>query len=284
MAERFREMLEESVVVPQEMKPFLPSGFQAVGDIAIVNIKPEVLGYASAIAGAMLRRYPYVKSVWRRAGPISGELRVPQLEHIGGVRRSDTLHTENGCSYRIDVSRVMFSKGNVAERGRVAGLVGNGETVVDMFAGIGYFSLPIAKNSRAGMVYCIEKNPESIAFLRENIRLNSMEKRMVPIEGDCRHVRMGRVADRVLMGYLPDTHVFLPAAFAALKPSGGMIHYHDTFRGADLWDRPLDLLEVGGFRNGFRLREVTYKNVVKEYAPGVYHVVIDAAFEAAAGQ
>ena len=279
MASRFRQLLEDSFVIPKEKRAFLPSGFQRVGDIIVVNLVPEVTEYSEKIAKAVLRKYPYVKSVWRRSGPVSGEFREPGVEHIGGVRRSVTVHTENACRYRIDITKVMFSKGNVKERARIPGLVKRGETVVDMFAGIGYFSLPVAKHSQAGIVYSIEKNPDAMALLRENIRLNSVEKRVVPVLGDCRTVNIGSMADRVIMGYLPKTHSYLSHALRCLKPEGGVIHYHDTFHESELWERPMDILEVEAFKRGFGLKGVSYKNIVKEYAPGVRHVVIDAVFE-----
>ncbi len=278
MARNFRKLLEDSFAIPEEKRVFLPSGFQRIGDIVVVNIRPEIADYSGKIADAIMRNYAYVKSVWRKAGPVDGELRKPSVEHIGGFNRSVTVHTENACRYRIDISRVMFSKGNVKERARVPPLVKKGETVVDMFAGIGYFSIPVARHSQAARVYSIEKNPESMALLRENIRLNRVEKRVVPILGDCREVNLGEVADRVVMGYLPRTRSYLSCALKSLKPEGGVIHYHDTFHESEIWERPLDILEVEGFKRGFELKKMTYKSKVKEYAPGIYHVVMDAVF------
>jgi tRNA wybutosine-synthesizing protein 2 len=278
MARRFREILEDSLVIPEGKRQFLPSGFQRIGDIVVLNLAPEVMEYSDGIARAVLRNYPYVKSVWRRAGPVSGDLREPGVEHIGGARRSATIHTENACRYRIDIAKVMLSKGNVKERARIPPLVKRGETVVDMFAGIGYFSLPVARHSQAGVVYSIEKNPEAMALLRENIRLNSLEKRVVPVLGDCRTVNIGRMADRVIMGYLPKTYSYLSNALKCLKPGGGVIHYHDTFHESELWERPTDILEVEAFKRGFELKKVSHRGIVKEYAPGVQHVVMDAVF------
>ena len=278
MARSFRKVLEDSLVIPQEERVFLPSGFQRIGDIVVINIRPEIAGYYDKIAKAVLRNYPYVKSVWRKSGPVEGEFREPSVEHIGGVKRSVTVHTENACRYRIDIEKVMFSKGNVKERARIPPLVRRGETIVDMFAGIGYFSLPVAKHSHAAAVYSIEKNPESMALLRENIRMNSLGKRVVPVLGDCRTVNIGSMADRVIMGYMPKTYSFLSSALKCLKPEGGVIHYHDTFHESELWERPIDILEVEAFKKGFELRRLSYKNKVKEYAPGVFHIVMDAAF------
>lgn len=44
-------------------------------------------------------------------------------------------HTDNGVKYVFDVTRIMFSAGNVSEKLRMARLKCSGETVVDLFSG-----------------------------------------------------------------------------------------------------------------------------------------------------
>ncbi len=276
-ARGFRKLLIESLSVPKEKHSILPQGFQRIGHIVILNLRPGISGMARDIAGTVLESYPYVKTVCLNQG-ISGELRKPAIRYLAGEKRTETTHREGGCTFRFDVTRVMLSKGNLSERARLPGLVRPGETIVDMFAGIGYFSIPIARHARPGRVHAIEKNPVAFSYLRQNIALNSVQGTVAPMLGDCRDVLMGSVADRVVMGYLPKTHHYLPAAFRMLKHRGGTIHYHDTFHESELWDRPLDMLKNQAFRAGYVLKTVGHKSVVKEYSPGIYHVVIDAEF------
>ena len=121
----------------------------------------------------------------------------------------------------------MYSKGNLAERKRMSKL-GQGEIVVDMFAGIGYFSIPMAVHARPEKFFSIEINPESFAYLKENIRLNHVEGIITPILGDCSQAAPEGEADRVIMGYVGTTHHYLEPAMKALKKSGGILHYRET--------------------------------------------------------
>ncbi len=275
----FKDALMEAVggLTPDEEK-MLPSGYQRIGDIIILNLNPALRPRFSAIGKAVKERFK-VAAVCARTGPIEGELREPQAEVIAGDSTL-TTHREGGVLYRIDVSKVMFSKGNAAERQRMAEAVKKDETVVDMFAGIGYFSLPMAKSGKPRMVYAIELNPTAMRFLRENIRLNGLTGRITPILGDCRSVPMGSVADRVVMGYLPDTWRYLEYALSYLKPGGGIVHYHDIFHKKGLWEEPVERLERHAYRYGLQLQSLAGKRIVKEYAPGRYHVVVDAKFKA----
>jgi tRNA wybutosine-synthesizing protein 2 len=273
----FRKLIIDCMRVPKDKQECLPRGFQRVGHIVILNLRPEVSGLAKGIARVVLDNYPYVRTVCLGEG-VSGELRKPSVKWLAGERDTETIHTENKCRFRLDVTNVMLSKGNLHERGRIPRLVKTGEVVVDMFAGIGYFSLPIAKLSRPERVYAIEKNPHAFRYLKENIRINRVQDVVTPIMGDCREARMGKVADRVIMGYLPGTERFLTSGFKVLTPEGGVMHYHDNYRERELWDKPLEVLEREAFRMGYALKKVTHKAVVKEYAPRVYHVVVDAVF------
>jgi tRNA wybutosine-synthesizing protein 2 len=174
----------------------------------------------------------------------------------------------------------MFSKGNLEERGRIAKLVKEKDIIVDLFSGIGYFSIPIAKFAKPSKIYTIDINPVAILYLQKNIQLNKVEGKIEPIFGDCREVvnKLGKIADRVIMGYLPNTMNYLDSAFSVLKKEGGIIHYHDIFKEEEIWDKPIEILKNYAVKNGYKLIETVNKKIVKSYAPKVYHVVIDAKF------
>jgi tRNA wybutosine-synthesizing protein 2 len=277
---KFKEFLNEQLKndLPEELLKLLPSGFQRIGNIIIINLKPELNQYSKKIAEIIMDNLKGIKTVCQGTG-ISGEKREPRIKVLAG-NGTETIHEENGCLYKLDVAKVMFSKGNVKERGRLAKLVKKGETVVDMFAGIGYFSIPIAKTGKPKRIYAIDINPISIHYLKENIRLNHIENVVIPILGDCRKVRLGSIGDRVIMGYLPNTYEYLPFAFQSLKTGGGIIHYHGLAARGEAWDDVISKLEIVGYKHGYELKKITHKRVVKEYAPNIFHIVIDAKFTA----
>ena len=207
---------------------------------------------------------------------------VMKIDHIQGTKRepvykvlygdeTETTHKENGCLFKLDLAKVMWSKGNNNERLRIAKLVKDGETVIDMFAGIGYFSIPIGVHSKAKQVYAIEINPNSHHYLCENIKLNNLNN-ITPILGDCIVETPKLKADRILMGYVKTTHHYLKAAIDSLN-EGGILHYHETVPEKLMETRPIERIIA---QSGEREVELLKINKVKKYSPGVHHVVIDA--------
>ena len=216
------EFLEKPNSLKDSLKGFLsetefasvPSGWQVLGDIIIVFI-PEILeDKKTRIAESLISMYPKCRTVVRDFG-IEGQFRQPKRELLLGSE-TETIHKEHGCFFKQDVTKVMYSKGNLEERKRMSQL-GEGEVIVDMFAGIGYFSIPMAVHSRPKKIVGIEINPESFAYLKENIRLNKVEDIFIPICGDCSKFAPEGTADRVLMGYVGTTHHYLEPAIKALK-------------------------------------------------------------------
>ena len=210
---------------------------------------------------------------------IEGQKREPVIELLYG-NETETIHKENGCLFNLDLSKVMWAKGNNNERLRIAKLVQDGETVVDMFAGIGYFSIPIGVHSQADQIYSIEINPNSYHFLKNNIDLNKINKkaeydRLVPILGDCAIEAPKYSADRVLMGYVKTTHHFLKPAMECVK-DGGIIHYHETVPLKLIETRPYERVKKAAYECGEREVEVLNIQNIKRYAPGVEHIVLDA--------
>lgn len=250
----------------------LPAGFDRVGHVVIISLPHKLVHRIPDIAQALLKLKD-VRTVALRESGIAGRHREPKLRVIAGDPSTETVHREGGCCFKLDVARVMFSLGNLYERARLPKLVEPGEVIVDLFAGIGQFSIPIAKHARPSLVYAVEMNPVAYSYLRENIRLNRVGDVVKPLLGDCSAVAPRGVADRVVLGILHVTHRYLPLAVEVLKPSGGVIHYHESVPSGLRFERPIKRILGAAAGRGV---EILGKRVVKRYAPGVDHVVIDA--------
>lgn len=246
------------------------SGWELLGDIVIIQLPKELEGAKYLIGRKILELHPKAETVLNRA-EIKGVFREPQVEVIAGSK-TETLHKENGCIFKIDPTKVMFSFGNIEERKRMASISNEDETIVDMFACVGQFSIPMAKHSNPKAVYAIEKNPIAFDFLKENIAINRF-RNVHPILGDCRGVSPRKVAHRVVMGYLFDTHKYLPSAINALRDEGGVIHYHTTSHKGGIMEVEETITGIVE-EEGHTVKSIQSR-IVKSYAPKIYHFVID---------
>ena len=256
--------------IPDGLKASLPDKWEQFGDVAVIRLEHSLDGYERQVAEAYAKVLA-LKAVVRDVGGVAGDLREPVTRVLLGTD-TVTTHLENGIRYRFDASKIMFSSGNVEERLRMAETPCSGETVVDMFAGIGYFSLPLAVYQGPKKVVACELNPVAHSFLVENVSLNDVSERVEPVLGDNRDLEGSECADRVIMGYVKKTHEFLPTALRLLK-SGGILHYHETCPNELLPTRPVQRLVSAA--KGHKVEIVRFKEI-KSYAPGVTHVVIDA--------
>lgn len=252
----------------------LPDGYQRLGRVLVVRL-PESLRPHFAQVGEAYRAELGVATVVRRRGPVSGEWRAPDLEVISGAG-TETEVTSEGVRYRFDAARVMFSEGNRSERSREGRLVGPGETVADLFAGIGYFTIPAALPGRASVVHAVEQNPESHRYLRENLRLNHVEGRVRAYLGDCRTVDLPLgTFDRVLLGLLPSALPYVPRAVSLVRPEGGWLHVHLVVGAREGGGEAARRVEAAIAAAGAAVLD-TRARTVKEYGPGRVHSVVDA--------
>lgn len=210
---------------------------------------------------------------------IYGELRLPKNEiiyphYLKDYKKIETTHLENGYKLKIDIYNLMFSQGNLFEKKRIS-FFGKNETIVDMFSGIGYFSIPIAFYSKPNVIYSIELNPLSYYYLCENIKINHLENIIIPIFGNCKTNKFINTADRVIMGYIGNTKNYLEYGIKFIKRSGGILHYHDTTL---LKYYPLKQIELINREAKKQNKKVAITNVriIKKYSPKVVHIVIDA--------
>lgn len=227
MRKRLRKTLS-TVLSPEDMGKIYNS-FDVVGDIAIIRLPSTSQVNAQTAAKAIMRRHRNVKTVLLQASPVAGDLRLRRLTHVAGENKTSTVHREFSCSFSVDMAKCYFSPRLSHERMRIAKKVKPDETVVNMFAGVGCFSIMIAKYANPAKVFSIDVNPVAIRFMQENIRLNRVYGKIMPLLGDSKkliHSRLQRVADRVLMPLPEKALGYLPCALSALKASGGWIHYY----------------------------------------------------------
>jgi tRNA wybutosine-synthesizing protein 2 len=261
----------KALEISEDLMGYLPRKWELLGDVLLLKLPLELEDFKEEIAKVYAKELG-AKTVLEDLG-IEGMLREPHVEILWGAE-TETIHKENGVKFKLDCAQVMFSSGNVDERIRMATISKPDEVVVDMFAGIGFFSIPMAVHSKSKKIYALEINPIAHHYLHENVLLNGVENIIEPILGDNRNFKQKGIADRIVMGYLEDTHLFLPKAFEILKEKGGVIHYHEKCPNEILDKRPLENVKKVVKEKGYELELINQKNI-KSYAPGVSHVVLD---------
>ena len=196
--------------------------FDIIGDLAIVRVPEELQSRMEAIGRAIMKLNKSIRGVWAQVGPVEGDYRVRKLVHIAGENRSTTVYREAGCSFELDITSVYFSPRLSTERIRIAQLVNEGESVFNMFAGVGTFSIIIAKRKQSVKVHSSEINPAAYEYMLKNIRLNRVEGKVIPYLNDACEVSnlLRGTIDRVLMPLPERALEFYDCALRSLKDRG----------------------------------------------------------------
>ncbi|MCC7565396.1 MAG: methyltransferase [Methanomicrobiaceae archaeon] len=229
-------------------------GYQMIGDIAVLH------GAAPApeeVAAIVAERRP--RGVLLLRG-FSGDMRIPEVEVLYGSA-GEVRHREQGCTYVLDPSRVMFAQGNRVEKARIAALVRPEERIADMCAGIGYFSIPAARSG--GRVHAMEINPIAFEYLKRTILANRVEDRVQADCGDCRTLLSGEY-DRVIIGHFDAVGMLRPA-LRHVRP-GSVLHVHSLGPAAD---GIRAIAKEAGYTADISARRV------KKYGPHTWHMVQD---------
>jgi tRNA wybutosine-synthesizing protein 2 len=260
----------------------MPAGYQRLGSVLVLRLPASLRPYFTLI-GEAWRAELGVETVLVRTGPIEGELRSPASVRIAGTATEAEV-AEHGVRWRFDAARIMFAAGNKRERARAGELPRPGETVADLFAGIGYFAIPAARSGRAARVVAVEKNPVAYRYLVANAALNHVEDRLDAVEGDNRAVDLPQHAfDRVFLGYLPTAVPWIARAVALVRPAGGWIHVHTVADARTALVSATSEVDRAVRAAGARPLEPSRPRAVKPYGPGRTHVVVDARIAPALG-
>ncbi len=221
-----------------------PEGIKGSYDIigSIVLMKKSNVRDPSKLAENLLKR-PGIKTVYLDNG-VQGPNRTRNLKLLAGERNSDTIYRENGIELMVDVENAYFSPRLATERMRVSDSVKDGEFIIDLFSGIGPFSILIAKNHSCRIV-AVDHNPRAIELLGENIKRNRLMGTIevsVADAGD--EILKHSMADRIIMNLPHGAFPFVSAAMGALKP-GGTINFYEVNTVEGIAERMSELRDMG---------------------------------------
>ena len=217
--------------VADNLREHLPSSFDVVGDVAMIKLPDELKPYATQIGEALLKVNRSIRVVFEDHG-VKGEFRIRDLERIAGDGMSETVHREFGVRLYTDPSRVYFNPRLSSERARIAGLVNDGETVIDMFGGVAPFGTVMCRLACPKAVYSIDLNPDAEHFARMNAERNHIAN-LYPMTGDSSVLVYGLpMADRIIMNLPQIADRFLPIALDRLE-HGGTVHMYKIIERED---------------------------------------------------
>lgn len=252
--------------------------FDVIGDILILQPTEEMEKYRKEITDAIRFLYPRIRVILAKKSPVEGETRVAKYEEWYGDRNYETIHREYGCIYYLDITKVFFTPRLSTERNRVSNLVKEGEIVCDLFAGVGPFSILIAKKGRASLVYACDINEFAYKYMRKNVIANRVGDTVKTFLGDAREIAKEKLygkCDRVIMNLPKSSELFLDAARYALKPSGGMIHLYTFRREEENLERKVEKIKEKLREAGFESFKIDLIKKVREIGPREYNEVLD---------
>lgn len=239
-----------------------------VGDVCVLNLHGLGRGVLKEIGKAYLEFYPNVRSVVNVASDTKGEFRVRDVKWVAGSRSLITVHKENGLRFKVDLGSVYFSSRLQNERLRVLNQVKKGEVVIDLFAGVGPFIIPISK--KCSEAWGVEKNPKAFKLLSENVVLNKV--RVNCVKGDAGKVELP-CADRFVMNLPGLSYRFLQRAFKLANP-GAVVHYYRFSHESELFDIPRKEVKEAGKKFNRRIKFLDFVKTGNT-GPGWYRVCVD---------
>lgn len=259
---------------------FMISSYDIIGSkekaVAIVEIPDELKIKERDIAKKILSEHKNVKTVLKKLSERTGLYRTREYKFLLGDKDTEVTHVEYGCKYKLDPRKVYFSGREGTERFRVAGQVKPNETIMLMFAGVCPYGILISKKQPSVKIIAVEINPKSFEYMKENIRLNRMTDRIIPILEDVKKEskRWYGKCDRVIMPLPRTAKKFLKQAFLCLKSEVGIIHFYHLTSENELFSEPIELLREHAKKLNRKIRVLRRRKVLP-YGPRKWKVCID---------
>ena len=251
------------------------SAFDQIGNIIVVRIPESLVSKKKIIGETLLEQVKTADSVFYQSSAVEGDFRTRNLELLAGEDKTETEYKEYGCRFIVDVEKVFFSPRLSTERERIANLVKDGEVVINMFGGVGMFSIMAAKKKKC-IVYNLDINPIASQLCEKNIERNKLAGKVISINGDASQIvkeQLGNKGDRTLMLLPERSDEFLDSALLATK-NQGVIHYYMHIHADVKSDAPKlsreHFLQVCPVNS-----EILNSKIVRAVGPRFYQTVVD---------
>ncbi|MFX1427109.1 MAG: class I SAM-dependent methyltransferase family protein [Promethearchaeota archaeon] len=285
--------LEEALngKIPPIYVNLIPSSYDVIGSVAILEFeKPDQINnkdfidYKCLVANAVIDVNKNVKSVFEKKSEIKGSYRLRDLVYLSGENKTETIHRENNCVFHLDIKTTFFSPRLVYERRRISeSYIHENEVIIDMFTGVGPFSIQIAKLKHVE-IHAFDLNPNAIEFLKKNIYSNQLKGTIFPYNMNIRDLlnptnqigkKMKNNIDRIIMN-LPEKSIdFIDVACFLMRKSGGVLHFYKISDKPDPENRTVKLLKKMLNKFEWDIDKVLDSKIVKSYSPKADLVAID---------
>lgn len=253
------------------------SAFDQIGSIIVLRIPDSLLQKKRIIGATLLEQVKTAESVFYQSSNVDGSFRIRSLELLAGADTTETEYREHGCRFAVDVEKAFFSPRLSTERLRIAEMTRDSDIVVNMFAGIGMFSI-IAAKSKSCTVYSIDVNPVASRLCEKNIKYNKLAGKVISINGDAAGIIRDRLQDtatRTLM-LLPERSAeFLDSAMSATR-NGGTIHYYAHVH-ADQKSKAPQAARAQFEQTAGTRHSILNSKIVRAVGPRYYQTVLDVA-------
>jgi len=265
-----------SILTAEETEELF-GAFDQIGNIIILRIPDSLLSKKKLIGQVLLEKVKTAKSVFYQSSPVEGDYRIRSLELLAGEDGTETEYKEHGCRFKVDVEKTFFSPRLSTERLRIANLIKEGEIIINMFGGIGMFSIVAAKMKKCH-IYNIDINPYAAKLCSENILLNKLKGTIDSLEGDAAEIiekKLFNTGDRILMLLPERSDEFLDAAIMASKEKS-ILHYYCHIH----LDKKSSVMDEASkhFLSVMRVKsEILGTRIVRPVGPRFYQVVVDAS-------
>lgn len=289
--------IEEVLVgeLPENILELVPKSYDIIGKIAIVEFDQiniiggkNILSYKKKIAEALVSVNKSVETVYEKKSEVKGRYRLKELKVIYGDDNPETIHKENDCKFKLDVRNTYFTPRLVFERKRVSSIVSSSsfkkqETIVDMFTGVGPFSIQIAKNNDA-KIYAFDVNPSAYKYLVDNIELNKLKGRVIAHNMDVKELlnldsklgnNLKHKIDRIIMN-LPEQSInYIDIACFLMKKTGGILHFYQFCEKPNPIKKGIENLTTKLEDSRWQIEEILNSKVVKPFSPKSDLIVMD---------